>query len=74
MASVACRPAVTQHGQKSRLAGQADWGDMEILETLDLGSSLVILRRAEASDLPAIIGLLAADQLGATRDAALLCS
>jgi ribosomal protein S18 acetylase RimI-like enzyme len=41
---------------------------MEILETLELGSSLVILRRAETSDLPAIIALLAADQLGVTRD------
>ena len=41
---------------------------MEILETLELGSSLVILRRAEVGDLPAIIGLLAADQLGTTRD------
>ena len=41
---------------------------MEILETLDLGPDRVILRRAEASDVPGIVGLLAADQLGATRD------
>ena len=41
---------------------------MEILETLDLGPSAVVLRRAEAGDLPGIVGLLAADQLGATRD------
>ena len=41
---------------------------MEILETLELGSSSVILRRAEAVDLPAIVDLIAADQLGATRD------
>jgi GNAT superfamily N-acetyltransferase len=41
---------------------------VEILETLDLGSSAVVLRRAEAGDLPEIVGLLAADQLGATRD------
>ena len=41
---------------------------MEILETLELGSSSVILRRAEATDLPAIVDLIAADQLGATRD------
>ena len=43
---------------------------MEILETLDLGPDRVILRRAEASDVPGIVGLLAADQLGATRDGA----
>ncbi len=47
-------------------AGQT--GRVEILETLDLGSSQVVLRRAEASDVPAIIELIAADQLGATRD------
>jgi GNAT superfamily N-acetyltransferase len=41
---------------------------VEILETLELGSSRVILRRAQASDVPAIIELIAADQLGATRD------
>jgi GNAT superfamily N-acetyltransferase len=41
---------------------------VEILETLDLGPFRVILRRAEASDLPGIVSLLAADQLGATRD------
>jgi len=42
---------------------------VQILETLDLGSSRVVLRRAEAGDVPAIIDLIAADQLGATRDA-----
>lgn len=42
--------------------------DIEILDTVDLGSSPVVLRRAGASDLPAIVGLIAADQLGATRD------
>ncbi len=41
---------------------------MEILETLDLGRARVAVRRATASDVPAIVGLLAADQLGATRD------
>jgi hypothetical protein len=56
-----------------RLAAQAGWrarqtGGVGILETLDLGSSAVVLRRAEAGDLPEIVGLLAADQLGATRD------
>ena len=43
-------------------------GQVEILETLELASSSVVLRRAEASDLPAIVELIAADQLGATRD------
>ena len=47
-------------------AGQT--GGVEILETLELGSSPVVLRRAEAVDLPAIVDLIAADQLGATRD------
>jgi GNAT superfamily N-acetyltransferase len=41
---------------------------VQILETLDLGSSRVVLRRAETRDVPAIIELIAADQLGASRD------
>lgn len=41
---------------------------MEILQTLDLGPARIAVRRAEARDVPAIVGLLAADQLGATRD------
>ena len=41
---------------------------MQILETLELDSSSVVLRRAEARDLPAIVDLIAADQLGVTRD------
>jgi GNAT superfamily N-acetyltransferase len=41
---------------------------VDVLTTLDLGSSTVVLRRASADDLPAIVGLIAADQLGATRD------
>jgi ribosomal protein S18 acetylase RimI-like enzyme len=41
---------------------------VKILETLDLGPGRVTLRRARASDVPAIVDLLAADQLGATRD------
>jgi GNAT superfamily N-acetyltransferase len=41
---------------------------VEILETLDLGPAHVTLRRARASDVPGIVSLLAADQLGATRD------
>jgi GNAT superfamily N-acetyltransferase len=38
------------------------------LATIELGGSTVVLRRAEAGDIPAIVDLLAADQLGATRD------
>jgi GNAT superfamily N-acetyltransferase len=38
------------------------------LATVDLGAWTVVLRRAEARDIPAIVDLLAADQLGATRD------
>lgn len=39
-----------------------------MLTVLDLGSSSVVLRRAAAQDVPAIVNLLASDQLGATRD------
>jgi GNAT superfamily N-acetyltransferase len=39
------------------------------LTTLELGAEPVGLRQARADDLRAIVGLLAADQLGATRDA-----
>jgi GNAT superfamily N-acetyltransferase len=39
-----------------------------VLTTVDLGSSVAVVRRAEARDVPAIVGLLAADQLGASRD------
>lgn len=41
-----------------------------MLATLDLGSSRVVLRRARAGDVRAIVDLLAADQLGARRDGA----
>jgi GNAT superfamily N-acetyltransferase len=41
---------------------------MHVLTTLDLDSSAVVLRRVEPADLPAIVDLLATDQLGATRD------
>jgi GNAT superfamily N-acetyltransferase len=41
---------------------------MNVLATLDAGPPAVILRRAEPGDLPTIVGLLAADQLGAVRD------
>jgi GNAT superfamily N-acetyltransferase len=39
-----------------------------VLTTVDLGSSVAVVRRAEAGDVPAIVDLLAADQLGAARD------
>jgi GNAT superfamily N-acetyltransferase len=39
-----------------------------VLTTVDLGSSVAVVRRAEARDVPAIVDLLAADQLGASRD------
>jgi GNAT superfamily N-acetyltransferase len=41
---------------------------MNDLATVELGSSVVVLRRAQAGNVPAIVGLLAADQIGATRD------
>jgi GNAT superfamily N-acetyltransferase len=41
---------------------------VEILETLDLGPDRVDVRRAVIGDVPAIVDLLAADQLGVTRD------
>jgi GNAT superfamily N-acetyltransferase len=39
-----------------------------VLATVDLGPSAVIIRRAEERDVRSIVDLLAADQLGATRD------
>ena len=41
---------------------------MDALRILELGSSTVVLRRATADDIPAVVDLLADDQLGATRD------
>jgi GNAT superfamily N-acetyltransferase len=41
---------------------------MDVLATLRLHTSSVTLRRAQAADIPAIVDLLAADQLGAARD------
>ena len=41
---------------------------MAALATLDYGDPPVILRRAVVTDLPELVALLAADQLGATRD------
>jgi GNAT superfamily N-acetyltransferase len=41
---------------------------VDVLARLDLGSPPVMLRRARAADVPAIVGLLADDTLGAGRD------
>jgi hypothetical protein len=41
---------------------------MTDLATLELGTSTVVLRQAEVGDIPAIVDLLSADQLGVTRD------
>jgi GNAT superfamily N-acetyltransferase len=41
---------------------------VDVLDVVELGESSVVLRRAGAADVPTIVGLLAADQLGATRD------
>jgi GNAT superfamily N-acetyltransferase len=41
---------------------------VDVLAVVELGESPVVLRRAAAADVPAIVSLLAADQLGATRD------
>jgi GNAT superfamily N-acetyltransferase len=39
-----------------------------VLATLDVGEPAIVLRPAAVGDLPAIVGLLAADQLGSARD------
>ena len=41
---------------------------MAVLAKLEVGSPPVVLRRAVAADLPELVALLAADQLGASRD------
>src|ERR1700733_6641024 len=41
---------------------------MAVLAKLEVGSPPVVLRRAVAADLPELVALLAADQLGVTRD------
>jgi hypothetical protein len=41
---------------------------VDVLATLGLGPVPVVLRRAAGADLTAIVGLLAADRLGAARD------
>jgi GNAT superfamily N-acetyltransferase len=41
---------------------------MDALAEIDLGSARLTLRAARQSDVPALVSLIAADQLGATRD------
>jgi GNAT superfamily N-acetyltransferase len=41
---------------------------MDVLAEVELSQGAVVLRRARRSDVPAIVALIAADQLGATRD------
>ena len=41
---------------------------MGVLAEIELGQDLVVLRMARREDVPAIVELLAADQLGVTRD------
>jgi GNAT superfamily N-acetyltransferase len=43
---------------------------MTVLATLPVRDSVVVLRKATADDVPAIVDLLAADEVGATRDGA----
>jgi GNAT superfamily N-acetyltransferase len=50
----------------ARRLGQT--GRVEILAQFTVGEQAVALRRASAADVPALVALLAADQLGATRD------
>lgn len=48
--------------------GMAGWGLVTLPADLPVGARTVLLRRAVADDVPVIVELLAADQLGATRD------
>jgi GNAT superfamily N-acetyltransferase len=41
---------------------------MDVLTEIDLASALVTLREARSGDVPELVSLIAADQLGATRD------
>jgi GNAT superfamily N-acetyltransferase len=43
-------------------------GGMAVLAEIDLAPARVTLRAARREDVPALVGLIAADQLGATRD------
>jgi GNAT superfamily N-acetyltransferase len=41
---------------------------VDALAQIDLDRDMVVLRRARAADVPALVALIATDQLGATRD------
>ena len=69
----AWRPALGQPATHGRLPQRhagviGQTGSVTVLATVDLGPSAVIIRRAEERDVPAIVDLLAVDQLGASRD------
>jgi GNAT superfamily N-acetyltransferase len=49
-------------------AGEEGGAHPGLLATLDLDGTRVVLRRAARADLPALVALLAADDLGAARD------
>lgn len=51
-----------------RYAAVPDDGSLPALATLEAGDRQVVLRRATASDVAAVVGLIADDQLGATRE------
>lgn len=55
-------------GRRARSTEGGQTGGVGVLASLDLGSSVAVLREARAGDVAAIVALLAADQLGATRD------
>jgi GNAT superfamily N-acetyltransferase len=55
-------------GQNAVEHGYLGVATVDVLAVVELGESSVVLRRAVAADVPAIVSLLAADQLGATRD------
>jgi GNAT superfamily N-acetyltransferase len=55
-------------GSAAGPAGDPAAGSGPVLATFDLDGTPVVLRRAVRPDLPALVALLAADDLGATRD------
>jgi GNAT superfamily N-acetyltransferase len=66
--ATAQRPPAAEALPRRRAGVIGQTGGVVVLATVDLGSSAAIIRRAEERDVPAIVDLLAADQLGAARD------
>ena len=60
-------PSGAGRAHRRATAGSAAGSD-DVLATVDLDGTAVALRRAIRPDLPALVALLAADDLGATRD------